>query len=738
MRAAVGQRSDLRNIGEGVQNEQMGYSGAGPAHLNPSCLYIHKHFPRRLLQMNGRAPKRARLGSAAASSFSGAGVAAPTACVWGDSCDHTCMYHQWVRTHSFAGLGKGIKTAFSLRESYKRLLVSGVEATRKAAATSRQVPVRTGQFRRVAACRPTDASDRAESKSEGVAVARMAGFLRLLEYLGTAPWASATFSTNARMISRLVVSHMAVIVGVELAKTHKEALISFVDTDGRISDAQNTVWITNRQQGKTSTLGKFIAALAIYSPRGGLVATIYSTGLDRAVELVKAAKAYIHWMKADADGPAPHKGVVFARDNERSFTLRTAEGALNEIAARPRNVDSCRGDAPACAFFDEAAFMSETFWYQFAYPLLQVKNRVFTCTTTPPPEGNYFAKFADTVKAQNAKGNTFFTLINHALACEECIAKGIHEDCTHQLHLIPPWKSLLRMTHMATLVPAGRKREFQAEVYGVCHKEEGNYFRPELVDAMLTRKRLSRPPIKDNTVYIAVDPGSHQKSEMAIVALGLHDNTGQTVILGLSAIKVARFEAFHVQAIVHTFVKRLALNLAYFTGDRTFVPIIECNNNEVIAMSIKTALDKAVTSVPRCRAVCPFVSAAFKKNITTGLGVWTTEGNKLASVQEMQTLLLEGRIAVATPITTVTRACVDAGASVSGPSVNHLSILRDQLTRIKDDPRGKISGKTAHGDEDDLAIALLIGVYWSAALRQLRQRRPVQAGERGGGSYSRA
>lgn len=655
----------------------------------------------RSLHMSTRHPKRVRLGN--------------RSCVWGDTCDDTCTYHQWLPSHSFLGLGKGVPTAFSLRESYKRIIVNGASVARKPGA-QRRGPVPMGQFKRSAAVSVAGGAETSESS----AIQKVSEFLRLLRYLGTAPWASATFSTNARMISRLVISHLTVIVGTNLCKAHKEALIAFVDTDGRIRDAQNTVWITNRQQGKTSTLGKFIAALAIYSPLGGSVATIYSTGLDRAVELVKAAKAYIHWMKADSEALAPHNRVVFTRDNERSFTLRTAAGALNEIAARPRNVDSCRGDAPACAFFDEAAFMSETFWYQFAYPLLQVKGRVFTCTTTPPPEGNYFAKFADTVKAQNAKGNTFFTLINHALACEECISKGVHEDCTHQLHLIPPWKSLLRMTHMASLVPAGRKREFQAEVYGVCHEEEGNYFRPELVDAMLERKRLAQPPILDNTVYISVDPGSHQKSEMAIVATGLHQGTGQTVILGLSVVRVARFEAFHIQAVVHTFIKRLACNLSYFTGTAIIVAIIECNNNEVIAMSIKTALDRAVSETPRCRSVCPFVSSAFKKNITTGLGVWTTEDNKLASVQEMQTLLLEGRITIATPITSVTRACVDAGASVSGPPINHLAILREQLLRIKDDTRGKISGKTAHGDEDDLAIALLIGVYWSASLRQLQ------------------
>ena len=171
-------------------------------------------------------------------------------------------------------------------------------------------------------------------------------------------------------------------------------------------------------QGKTSTLAKFIAALSAFSSAGGLLATVYSTGLDRAVELVKATKQYLSWMQSDEGRLAGYEELRYTRDNERSYTVRTPSGALNEVSARPRSTESCRGDAPRAAFFDEAAFMTSGFWWGFAYPLLQVRGRIFTCTTTPPPANNYFADFAERVKANNAKGDTFFYLVNHALACE--------------------------------------------------------------------------------------------------------------------------------------------------------------------------------------------------------------------------------------------------------------------------------------------------------------------------------
>lgn len=53
--------------------------------------------------------------------------------------------------------------------------------------------------------------------------------------------------------------------------------------------------------------------------------------------------------------------------------------AINTCVARPKRVESCRGDAPAAAFFDEAAFMEEDFFNRFARPLLMVRY-----TKTPP------------------------------------------------------------------------------------------------------------------------------------------------------------------------------------------------------------------------------------------------------------------------------------------------------------------------------------------------------------------
>lgn len=96
--------------------------------------------------------------------------------------------------------------------------------------------------------------------------------------------------------------------------------------------------------------------------------------------------------------------------------------------------------------YNKLGFVTADFWYKFAYPLLQVGQRVFTCATTPPSSGSFFSVFVDKVVDQNAVGDFFFRMINHSLVCQACHELGVAHKCVHKLGLIPPWKSLLRFT----------------------------------------------------------------------------------------------------------------------------------------------------------------------------------------------------------------------------------------------------------------------------------------------------
>lgn len=381
------------------------------------------------------------------------------------------------------------------------------------------------------------------------------------------------------------------------------------------------------------------------------------------------------------------------------FQLKNVAGFLVEVAARPKNTDSCRGDAPAAAFFDEIGFVQENFWYKFAYPLLQVSNRIFTCITTPPPRDGFFSIFTRGIQERNARGDFFFKFINHSLACDECVENSEPERCTHRLYLIPPWKSILKFVSMRRLIPKSRQDAFATEVFGVLSKDGMGYFPPDLVDASLGRKVEVNQPFK--VLWIGCDPASHAKSEMALTAIGVTE-TGLHVIVGICAVTVERCATLQIAALIRQFATRLRQQ-----GHETFVPIIETNGNEIVAQTILRSFGMNVAM--------PFTKENFESFITPDVGVLTTHATKLAMVQQAYLAIVDGRIAISANVVTADRSAFEARAKQ--PTATELvEELGKQLKRFRDHEDGSTSGKGPGGEQDDIAMALLMTVYWRVAV----------------------
>ena len=545
----------------------------------------------------------------------------------------------------------------------------------------------------------------ATADSDGPA-ARLAKYLQLLAHLNTAPWASGHFDANHDVMMRLVAAHLPLIVGDN--SPHPD-LYQMIDGSGALAAAQNVVWITNRQQGKTTLIGKFLASLVLTARCGGVLACVYSTKMDRAAELCKAAKEYLHWVGSSRGAFAPCPTIRFELDNQRQFTVRVGDRLPLTIMARPGNADACRGDAPAAAFFDEIAFTSSAFWYQFALPLLQVAGRRFTCTTTPPPAGSFFDNFCKEIKAANAAGDTFFYLLNHSLACEECIKRLEPASCCHKLHLVPPWKSLISLNAIGRLMPKARQADFVAEVFGVLRSTFNGYLPESLVrGALLDSPRCAAAPcdLKDAVVGLAIDPCSHSRSELGIVAT-MSGGGGNVVIIGASSVNGSRCQIQSLQQTVALFTERVRSH-PWVTKFTVIVPIIECNNNEIAAASLLSALE------PYGPLFVPFDAPRFTKFVTPGVGVWTTEATTLAAISTTYQLFLEQRISVAKQVITVGREAFDVKATAPSDTAM-MELVAAQLCQFTDDEKGKVTGKTSDGLQDDLGMALLLAVYWRLA-----------------------
>ena len=291
-----------------------------------------------------------------------------------------CRFCQWIDNGSDLSV---CKDAFIYTPEACRIIRVFGKSKKREIQSKNVLLFQSGQMQK----RRKICSEAVPSNSLGLSISekRLYKFLRLLDYMGTAPWANINFCTNTMILHRLTSSHLHLIIGkAEFKTAPKTKLYADICSDLDLQSSQNLVWITNRQNGKTSTIGRFIAALAISSPVGGSLATIYSTSLDRAVELKKSALAYIQWMTGIGRNDE-WADLRIRLSNYTTFAVQLGDhGAINTVVARPKNPDSCRGDAPESAWFDEIGFMSENMWYKFAFPLLQVGQRVFTCMLPPP------------------------------------------------------------------------------------------------------------------------------------------------------------------------------------------------------------------------------------------------------------------------------------------------------------------------------------------------------------------
>ena len=537
------------------------------------------------------------------------------------------------------------------------------------------------------------------SNSSSVGMTRVIAFLQLLRRFDTAPWASETFDVNERMMRRLVHSHLPIIVGRAAYVAEKAALEALINAPDA---CQNVLWLTNRQQGKTTTLAKLVAALVTLAPVDGSLICIYSTNLSRATEVLKLAKQYLVYIGDD--------GPIVRINNDRSLEVMTKDGYTHTATARPRNPDSCRGDAPASAIFDEVAFVLSDFWFQFALPLLMVRDRVFTCATTPPHFGSFFSDFINTVSKANAKGDYFFRMINHGLVCPECEAAGTPQECAHRLHRIPPWKSIFNIKKLKALIPEHRREQFEQEVFGVMRTQTGSYIPAKLITAF-----EDRPPIRECTatrtspLYLGIDPPSHLSSRFGLCAL-LYGTRGEKILVGLSECKALRSDALDIAAVVTTFVRHLR-NHPWVRG-RPIIPIIECNNNEVLAMTILSAV-KLHPPI-----YVPFTTANFDKEISENLGVWTTEGNKHGMLALCFASFLDGSCFVAPNAISISMTTTN-GVAIPSPFKDALALLCLQLSSFRDLPNGKVTGKIGDNGTDDLGMAFGMAMYWSQSCRTL-------------------
>lgn len=554
-------------------------------------------------------------------------------------------------------------------------------------------------------------------------VVRVLRFRKLLDLLGTSPISPIKFEENEQILRILTASHLRLIVGKKEWKDHMTQLYPLIENERDLSTTENLIWLTNRQQGKTTNLAKFNAALIMLSPVGGNLKYVYSTGLDRSVEMCRDSKRQIRWIQSDIEAQEKVQALgmtipYIKTDNERMFVTECCikAGVYNTLKARPMNRDGCRGDNPHSADFDEIGFMDASFFLLFALPLLQVGGRIFTMATTPPPINSFFDDYARKIKKRNEEGDYFFMFINHSMACVKCIEKDVAHKCSHKLYLVPPWKVVSKFVAMRRTVPSKQQKAFEAEIFGIMGQENPTYFPKKLTDyVFLEKAKMRMPKLGENpVVYFGVDPASHDVSYMGLSAIS-YTTDGQIVILGMSEVSINKCDLGPINMCVTQFASKVLEHAVFRKYPRQkilVVPVVECNHSEPVAREIVNSIRCAAKS-QMCTYYMPFKKRYFPTAISEDVGVWSTEDMKSGWVRMLYFIMFENRLHVADPL--VTMGDIHKKEPKLPTASDICELIRDELVQFHDDGK-TITGKTANTN-DDMAMALLMGIGASQMIR---------------------
>jgi hypothetical protein len=230
------------------------------------------------------------------------------------------------------------------------------------------------------------------------------------------------------------------------------------------------------------------------------------------------------------------------------------------------------------------------------------------------------------------------------------------------------------------------------------------YFTRKLLSTLRNQARLEtflfRPMI-----YVGVNPPSHDVSCMGLSAV-VHGHHGEMIIVGGSQVSgVAQCTLERLQLILTVFLQRLREKYP----DVQCTPIIECNNNTVVPQGLLSVFH-AVWG--HDRVAMAFTKDTFKLHIQENLGVYTHDGNKMNMMMSVISLLANTQLFAAKDLVTVDGSAYSNRIAPTSPD-DVIPGLCDQLVNFRDTIKGKITGKTAAGDEDDHGMAFCIAVHWS-------------------------
>jgi len=292
-----------------------------------------------------------------------------------------------------------------------------------------------------------------------------------------------------------------------------------------------------------------------------------------------------------------------------------------------------------------------------------------------------------------------FKTIRIGLACDDCVAKGETNKCTHKQDLIPPWKSTTRQTRMQEILRSS-VNTFNRENMGMVATDSQFMFPAYFVRA-LHKAPLFHISYNPDLLFLAIDPsGGGSQSDYAMATIAFC--RGQYILVSIDHCSIADITVVNEMIVEH--VVRLR-KIHVFSRSHIFV-YTEANMSWVEADRVARLLIN-----PNLQPIAIQSHDPQKKGRP---GVITDESTKFGYVSLLRSLLQDTNILYAQQYT-------------SADPNETKTAFEEQLRQFKRairppaDPehnKFKVSytGK-GFAKKDDLAMAVMMACYWCAITR---------------------
>lgn len=367
---------------------------------------------------------------------------------------------------------------------------------------------------------------------------------------------------------------------------------------------------------------------------------------------------------------------------------------------------------------DEASLMDQEYFYVSIFPLLQMKKATLIMISTPGGDECALNKFMEKRERYDPSIPCFLSVYIETV-CAYCIKHGKELECTH-VYRPPEWKDPYKIESIIPLY----ENFFVAkkELQGIAASTPG-VFSLSSIKNFVENIYIFENKECFNNIYIGIDLGGMGDSETAIVSVVHAPSVSQhsteserdydkgVILLGANSF-VTR-DKFHISQELTSHIEMIK-SMPYYNKRTTKIIVIP----EIFGGG--TMMIKEI-----CQKI-PEIYLCFTKGKNEDddkCGLWTNEEIKHTAVLDLETMLLKNKAFISEYFFTTSYQGTEQTLA-KNMIIDH---LYKQLINFKKQQRvtayGKIStvltgkntkggGKTDSFKKDDIAMALLISIYW--------------------------